>query len=198
MKKVASQPFPVTVLLLAFCASLLAFPTALQAADDDGEKIKDKTVQIFLQPFEVPLAKSKRKINVTVFVEAKGQDKQYLVCQMRARIRDAVNTELWNRPMGTVIKEAEPEAKKKGETKAKAKAKAKSKKRPRKDLNIPATEKRLYSKVNRATGKRKTISKVYVLKGKVEPKGQDKTFKHRRLTNPVTCGRINFREKGIK
>lgn len=189
MTAFASQRISKVSLLIAFCISLLAFPHTLRA--EDKEKVTEKTLQIYFEPFEVPLANSSRKINVTVLVEAKGQDKQYRVCQLRARIRDAIITELWNNPIGIVLKEPEEDTSKKRADQKK------TKKGPRRDLDIESAEKRLYPKVNRASGKRRTITKVYVLKGKVEPQGEDRTISHRRLNAPVTCGRINFREKGI-
>ena len=169
-----------------FLAALVLFSAPLKA--EEHKKVSDKPLQIYLEPFEVPLAESSRKINITVFVEATGQDNQYRVCQLRARIRDAINTELWTHPMGIIQVEAE---------KASDKKKGAQPVKMRRDLNIEETEKKLLGRVNRASGKRGTVETVYVLKGKVEPQGEDATFKHRRLHNPVTCGRINFREKGI-
>jgi len=174
-----------------FSAPLLLAALALSSAPlkaEDAKKVSDRPLQIYLEPFEVPLAQSSRKINVTIFVEATGQDNQYRICQLRARIRDAINTELWTNPMGIVQVEAEQDS---------GKRKKAQPVKTRRDLNIEETERKLLGRVNRASGKRGTVETVYVLKGKVEPQGEDATFKHRRLHNPVTCGRINFREKGI-
>jgi len=178
-------------LLTVLFVGLFTFTMPLKA--EEPEKIRDRTYQIYLEPFEVPLANSKRKINLTVFAEAKGQDNQYRVCQFRARIRDAINTSLWTKPIGTVL--VEPKSSK---TKSLNKKQPKQKKRARRDLDIATTEKRLAYRINKASGKKGTVSRVLLLKGKVEPRGQEGEFKHRRLKSAITCDRINFREKGIE
>ncbi|GEM_PF-1901660 len=177
-------------LLTFLFAGLFTLSAPLKA--EEPEKIRDRTYQIYLEPFEVPLANSKRKINLTVFAEAKGQDNQYRVCQFRARIRDAINTSLWNKPIGTVL--VEP---KETKTKSLNKKQPQQKTKARRDLDISTAEKRLAYRINKAAGKKNTVSQVLLLKGKVEPIGQEGEFKHRRLKSAITCDRINFREKGI-